>query len=120
MSRVIKFRAWDKLASKMINPSQLNFHEYISVEDHFEDEDLVYMQFTGLVDKNGVEIYEGDIINDHIGLGVIEYAEKYAGFRVNYIKDRCKWFYDYTDNEQKSIEVLDNIHELPELLKAKQ
>ncbi len=56
-------------------------------------------------------LFEGDIISDHDGVGCVEYKEDYAGFRVNYGSGRCKWFYDYTDNEVKSIERIGNIHE---------
>ena len=61
-------------------------------------------------------LFEGDVINDNVGTGYIEYSERFAGFRVNYGNGRCKWFYDYTDSEQGSIERIGNIHQNKELL----
>ena len=70
------------------------------------------MQYTGLKDKNGKDVFESDIVSDHVGIGVVEYSDKHAGFRVNYKNGQCKWFYDYILNgERESIEVIGNIYE---------
>lgn len=54
MSREIKFRAWD--GKKMFDPIFINTKTCTEIDGNF------LMQYTGLKDKNGVEIYEGDIL----------------------------------------------------------
>ena len=58
--REIKFRAWDRKSKQMLDESWLGDNSYYSI---FLNEDLQIMQYTGLKDKNGKEIYEADILN---------------------------------------------------------
>jgi hypothetical protein len=65
------------------------------------------MQFTGLKDKNGKEIYEGDIITERKYQAVVEWDEKSLQFNCHGMLDG------------KNYEVIGNIYENPELLEGK-
>jgi len=109
--REIKFRAWDKEKKIMdYNPSIPAFGDInnIYLNGWFsENSYFILQQFTGLKDKNGKEIYEGDILelkhNDRVVLKhIVVWNEK-----------RCGW----SDYEPKNeFEVIGNIYENPELL----
>ena len=73
MSREIKFRAWDKERGIMKVPY---FHEFEDINIQFEDDELVFMQYTGLKDKNGVESYIYDIAKDEFG-NIFEITDDY-------------------------------------------
>lgn len=64
--REIKFRAWDKNYGEMIDWISLQTNR-ISYEDQFglfQNNEYIFMQFTGLKEKNGKEIYESDYLED--------------------------------------------------------
>ncbi|MCD4996030.1 YopX family protein [Enterococcus gallinarum] len=129
-----KFRAWDKEENLWIRVASLVFDEegemwYLGpvMDDfnpvYYENElgkTWEIMQSTGLKDKNGVEIFEGDIVvNQYDNVGYVAYLQQEAGFVVVLKKSDYRLghrntgeSYDVTTNHK----VIGNIHSNPELL----
>jgi hypothetical protein len=112
--REIKFRAWS--GGKMREPFQPLQNSYISDPTAKWPKGTAFMQFTGLRDKNGKEIYEGDITNN----GVVNYLTElswdsggslHPGFYFEALSDL-----QYHTGFDEEIEVIGNIYENPELL----
>ena len=116
--REITFRAWDGKA--MHYGVTQWFISDIDNKPHLVDDYPLetLMQYTGLKDKNGKHIYEGDIIkyrhsqNSPEYIGPIEYKDFYASFLIK-TSDESGFS---LLGQQKIIEVIGNIHESPELL----
>lgn len=155
--REIKFRAWDKNAKRMIGWYDRGFLNETIFNNgsmlcefplRYANSDScmwIYMQYTGLKDKNGVEIYEGDIVEREAWHGEIdsvmaEQAAERNGKKINWtVKKVILWhptngtyiwrkFNDledmvyvgdiFTGIDAAISSVIGNIYENPELLKA--
>jgi len=130
MQSLSKYRVWNRTQKSFVNPDNYfidlcgNLYEDIHFESplKLEQKDFILQQFTGLLDKNGKEIYEGDIVKSWRRLG-----EKWGWYigRVNYCNvDACFQVLtaDRKDEEIGSYlicdgeEVIGNIFENPSLL----
>lgn len=147
--REIKFRAWDTATKSWLNFDK--YHEFTYNPDLAynilrlsagDQERLVWQQYTGLKDRHGKEVYQGDVLKikaDKEGYGstsyggVAEVTAQTCGFAISPLKPTLQeldeqwrkggggWdsssFWHITDDDGKNIEVIGNIYESPELLK---
>lgn len=115
MMRELKFRAWYKSEKKMIYNIQNEFEERIELgmdcfSDYLKNDDFIIEQYTGIKDKNGKEIYEGDIVSKHNSdtKGVVKQVKdgQWAIYWDN-VPDGYYVLFKYSD----WCEVVGNIHE---------
>lgn len=111
MQRIIKFRSWHTEMKQMLEEPFDG--EYLSettdlnsvIRGCQNDEHQILMQFTGLKDKNGKDIYESDIV-------------KFPSFGDLYeVKYDYAYFHPFEAARAENCEVLGNIYETPKLLK---
>ena len=135
--REIKFRCWDKKSKKMRQVTEIVFNTgfymesndnsvkliWVKGQDIIEnreiqiqrEKDFILMQYTGLKDKNGKEIYEGDIVKakffeKHI-TGEIEFALGAFFVTGSAVSDNQMFIFN-------DFEVIGNIYDNPELLEV--
>lgn len=124
--REIKVRAWHKPYKQMCQVESLRFDENgvytaVLIEEPFYDrriveaDEIVIEQFTGLKDKNGTEIYEGDILIDDTGEPIEYWVVKFSeGGFVGECAGVAESLFELTN-----LEVVGNIHKNPELVEEK-
>lgn len=127
-NREIKFRAWDKLNKQMGHVKNIEWagtatssgfikhvdflsNRYYSSEYQNSPADYELMQYTGLKDKNGVEIYELDILEFN------KWSKKVVIFEIYMDLENCYTGYGLHQEECNRCEIIGNIYENPELLK---
>lgn len=128
MNREIIFRAWNPNWDEMVYSTLetvFDKREFYSFGfevgfSHYPKEGWIIAQYTGLKDKNGKEIYEGDICNcrEYECFGKVEWNNEEAGFYFCAVMEgggfEEEHLYDYVDE----LEVIGNIYENPELLEV--
>lgn len=120
-----KFRAWDKETKTMNGMAEIYRNRNQEIELRPRDENIILMQSTGLYDKNGKEIFEGDIIAIEV-----DDTETPINARVfQNSKIGVLMFHVFEDNEDVpmvellednsvAFEIIGNVYENPELLEV--
>lgn len=117
---LLRFRAWLKEDKEMVDVDEINFYngEFDFIGDAItwmcKADDCILMQSTGLRDKNGKEIFEGDIVDSEDGIlsGIVEFRPDLGMFVSTLIKYNN---FERLCNVADSVYIIGNIYTNPEL-----
>ena len=127
--REIKFRVWVKDRKAVFEVVLINYvtkkvtyllervGHLLSIRDE-KFNDIELMQYTGLKDMRGKEIYEGDILFESFGERYYKVIFENGSFRAEAEGDFDEYSFDLIDIVAQGCEVVGNIYENPELLKV--
>ena len=130
--RALEFRAWWKDTKRFLDCDEwymtcsgAKYLHYAVMP--YKDDNFIIEQYTGIKDKNGKEIYEGDIVSEEFEYGgektktiwQVRWCDDECAFELHYVSgfkvDDCSLVAD----DEEDYEVIGNIHENKELLEAK-
>lgn len=138
-NRIFKFRAWLKPSKQMARVTGIDFEHSGTFRVLTPDSQIIWfgqvnisavlMQFTGLLDKNGKEIYEGDVIKvtGEFAIddsGIIKWSQQeddytyHCGFMVDWQEEVKRRSHLSFWANHREIEIIGNIYENPELLEG--
>lgn len=129
--RALEFRAWWKDTKRFLDCDEwymtcsgAKYLHYAVMP--YKDDNFIIEQYTGLKDKNGQKIYEGDIVSEEFEYGgdktktiwQVRWCDDECAFELHYVSgfevNDCSLYAD----DEEDYEVIGNIHETPELLEA--
>lgn len=130
MSREIKFRVWTPDGDMVewehfaydfsILEQEIHHFHFADFFESFQEQGVKFMQYTGLKDKNGVEIYEGDVVGLFLGSQCtsVYWDNDFGGWGiVARPSSTSNMGEELLANHLGTCEVIGNIYENPELLK---
>ena len=126
--REIKFRAWDTVGNQWLwitgfETAETSKSDGYTLDgifhngDYVGKEGIVLMQYTGLKDRHGQEIYEGDILrDDEMGLNVVRWED--GSFWLEMFYEGGQSLMEHLSDYNEVCEVIGNVYEHPHLLKG--